>query len=398
MPNQVRNVLLVLLIIVMVLSAFVAGYFMRDFAATRDTSVYAQEDFEVFWEAWERIEESFLGDLPDGRQRTYAAIRGSMQVLDDPYTVFVEPIAREHEREQLQGRFGGIGAYVRRPEDGGPIILEPIPGNPAEMAGILAGDILIAIDGVPVTAEMTVTDVANMVKGEKGTSVILTVTHPGAAEEVEIEIVRDDILIPSVTSQILEEDPEIGYLRLSRFSGESGGEVADALEELLDQGATQFILDLRQNRGGLLDAAIDVADHFLDGGLVLVQQSKDEGERTFKATLRTVVPDAPLVILVDGGTASAAEIVAGALQDRGRAKLVGNEPTFGKGSVQLVFDLNDGSSVHVTSARWFTPGRKQLDGAGLDPDVLVEVTQEAIDNGRDEVLTQAIELLKQEGS
>ncbi len=397
MPNTVRNGLIVLLLIVLVLSAFVAGYFMRDFTTARDTSVYAQEDFDVFWEAWGKIEESFLGEIPDGRQRTYAAIRGSMEILDDPYTVFVEPIAREHEREQLQGRFGGIGAYVRRPEDGGPIILEPIPGNPAETAGILAGDILIAVDGVPITDDMTVTDVADMVKGEKGKAVILTVQHPGESEVVDIEIVRDDILIPSVTSQILEEDPEIGYVRLSRFSGESSSEVADALEELLDQGATHFILDLRQNRGGLLDAAIDVADHFLDGGPVLVQQSKDEGERTFKATLRTLVPEAPLIILIDGGTASAAEIVAGALQDRGRAQLVGDGPTFGKGSVQLVFDLNDGSSVHVTSARWFTPGRKQLDGEGLEPDVLVEVTQEAIDNGRDEVLAQAVQLL-QEGS
>lgn len=392
-----RNGLTIILLIVLVLSAFIAGYFIRDFLSSRDASVYAQEDFDVFWEAWGRIDDSFLGEMPDSRQRTYAAIRGSMDILDDPYTIFVEPVAREHEREQLQGRFGGIGAYVRRPEDGGPIILEPIPGNPAEAAGILSGDILVAVDGTPVTDDMTVSDVADIVKGEKGTAVVLTILHEGESEEVDIEIVRADILIPSVAFRILEEDPQIGYIRLSRFSGESGGEVADALEDLLDQGATLFVLDLRQNRGGLLDAAIDVSDHFLDGGPVLLQQSKDEGERTFKATLRTLVPDAPLVILVDGGTASASEIVAGALQDRGRAQLVGNENTFGKGSVQLVFDLDDGSSVHVTSARWFTPERTQLDGEGLEPDILVELTQEAADNGRDEVLNRAIQLL-QEGS
>ncbi len=349
-----------------------------------------------FWEAWGRIEESFLGELPEGRQRTYAAIRGSMETLDDPYTIFVEPVAREHEREQLQGSFGGIGAYVSRPEDGGPVVLEPIPGNPAEAAGILPGDVLVAVDGTPITAEMTVAEVADIVKGEKGTAVVLTVVHPDETEEVDIEIIRSDILIPSVVYRILEEDPQIGYVRLSRFSAESGGEVAEALEDLLDQGAKQFVLDLRQNRGGLLDAAIDISDNFLDGGPVLLQESKGDGERTYQATSKTLVPEAPLVILIDGGTASASEIVAGALKDRGRAQLVGSENSFGKGSVQLVFDLDDGSSVHVTSARWFTPERTPLDGEGLEPDILVELTQEAIDNGRDEVLIRAIELLQEQ--
>jgi carboxyl-terminal processing protease len=391
-----RNFLSIFLLVVLVISAFVTGYFMRDILSARDASVYAQEEFEVFWEAWGKIESSFIGEIPEGRQRTYAAIRGSMETLDDPYTIFVEPVAREHEREQLQGRFGGIGAYVSRPEDGGPVILEPIPGNPAEAAGILSGDVLISVDGIRITADMTVSDVADIVKGEKGTAVVLTVIHPDKPEEVDIEIIRADILIPSVSYRILEEDPQIGYIRLSRFSGESGSEVADALEDLLDQGADQFIFDLRQNRGGLLDSAIDISDNFLDGGPILLQQSKDEGERTFNASRKTLVPEAPLVILVDGGTASASEIVAGALKDRGRAQLVGNENTFGKGSVQLVFDLDDGSSVHVTSARWFTPEHTQLDGEGLEPDIMVELTQEAIDNGRDEVLNRAIQLLQEE--
>jgi carboxyl-terminal processing protease len=396
MSNKVRNSLTILLLVTLMISAFVAGYFIRDIRSTYDASAYDQEDFEVFWEAWGKIEDNFLGEIPNGRQRTYAAIRGSMDALDDPYTVFIEPVAREHEREQLQGKFGGIGAYVSRPEDGGPVILEPIPGNPAEAAGILSGDVLVSVDGELLTADMTVAEVADIVKGDKGTVVVLTVIHQGESEEVDIEIVRADILIPSVTYRIMEEDPQIGYIRLSRFSGESGGEVADALEELLAQGASQFTLDLRQNRGGLLDAAIDISDHFLDGGPVVLQQSKDDGEKTFNATLKTMVPEAPLVILIDGGTASASEIVAGALKDRDRAQLVGNENSFGKGSVQLVFDLDDGSSVHVTSARWFTPKRTQLDGEGLEPDILVELTQEAIDNGRDEVLNRAIQLLQEE--
>ncbi len=135
------------MLIVLAAAAFIAGYFANDIVASRNGSAHAQEEFDVFWEAWDRINSSFIGELPDGKQRTYAAIRGSMQSLDDPYTIFVEPVARQHEREQLEGVFGGIGAYVSRPEDGGPIVLEPIPGNPAESAGIVAGDVLQAVDG-----------------------------------------------------------------------------------------------------------------------------------------------------------------------------------------------------------------------------------------------------------
>jgi carboxyl-terminal processing protease len=390
MSKNLRNVITISMLILLAAAAFVAGYFANDLIAFQNGSAHAQEEFDVFWEAWSRIEGSFIGDLPEGKQRTYAAIRGSMLALNDPYTVFVEPVARQRERERLEGIFGGIGAYVSRPEDGGPIVLEPIPGNPAEAAGILAGDILQAVDGTSITPEMTVADVADLVKGEKGTAVVLTILHPGETTPVDISVIRGDILLPSVVYRLLEEGQNIGYIRLSRFSGESGEEVARAIEDLQDQGAEQFVLDLRQNRGGLLDAAIAVSDHFLDGGLVLLQQSKDEGERSFNATNKTLERDAPLVLLVDGGSASASEIVAGALQDRERATLIGPEATFGKGSVQLVYDLSDGSSVHVTSARWFTPNRTQLDGEGISPDIIVELTQEAIDNGRDEVLNRAI--------
>jgi carboxyl-terminal processing protease len=210
---------------------------------------------------------------------------------------------------------------------------------------------------------------------------------------VDIAVVRADILLPSVTFRLLEADPTIGYISLSRFSGESGNEVGAALQELLSQGATRFVLDLRQNGGGLRDAAVDVADHFLNNGPVLYLDSQQEGERVFNASDETLAPDQPLVVLIDSGTASASEIVAGALRDRERATLIGNSPTFGKGSVQLVFDLSDGSSVHVTSARWLTPNRLQLDGEGIPPDILVEVTQDDIDNGRDPVLERAAQYL-----
>ena len=396
MSEKLRNFLAILLLITLAVSAFVAGYFMNDFVELRmgGTLVRDQNDFDLFWEAWGRIESTFIGEIPTSKEMTYGAIRGSVALLNDPYTIFVEPVARQQEIQSLQGTFGGIGAFLSRPEEGGDILLEPMPGNPAEAAGIRSQDVLLAVDGTPITPELTVGEVAELIKGEIGTDVVLTVRHADETESVDISITRDRILDPSVSSRILAEDETIGYIRLTRFSGESSQEVEVAIVDLLDQGAERLILDMRRNGGGLLDAAVDVADHFLADGPILYQQSQGEGERVYSATAETVAPDIPMIVLVDGGTASAAEIVAGALQDRGRAIMIGSSATFGKGSVQLVFDLSDGSSVHVTSARWYTPDRHQIDQQGLAPEIVVEITQEAIDNGIDQVLLRAIEELQ----
>jgi carboxyl-terminal processing protease len=392
MSNQLRNGLTVFMLVLLAVSAFLAGYLTRELTGVR-SDAYAQEDMSLFWEAWGHVQDTFIGEIPTDNAITYGAIRGSLGTLNDPYTVFIEPAVRDVERESLQGRFGGIGAYIRLDEATGVVTLEPIPGNPAEAAGIQAGDILLAVDGAPLAADLTVPQIAELIKGETGTSVRLRLQRPGEAEPYEVDVVRADILLPSVTYQLLEADPTIGYVNLSRFSGESGQEVGAALGALLDQGAERFILDLRSNGGGLRDAAVAVADHFLVGGPVLYLDSRDGGERAYEASTTTLVPDAPLVVLVDGGTASASEIVAGALQDRQRATLIGSQ-TFGKGSVQLVYDLSDGSSVHVTSARWLTPNRQQIDQLGLAPDITVEVTQEAIDSGRDPALERAITFLQ----
>lgn len=393
-----RNVLAICLLVLLAASAFVAGYFTNDFVELQQAPAAFSgangNDFDLFWEAWGLVETSFLGELPNSKELTYGAISGAIGLLDDPYTFFVEPVAREQERQSLQGTYGGIGATLSRPEEGGEIVLEPIPGNPAELAGIQSGDILLAIDGEDVPAELTVQEVADLIRGEKGTVVVLTVIHPDETEAVEVEIERGDILIPSVTHTILAEDETIGYIRLSRFSGESGNEIETAVLDLQEQGAEKLILDLRGNGGGLLEAAVSVADHFMEDGDILYQQTRGEDERIYSANEETLAPDIPLVILIDGGSASSSEILAGALRDNERAVLVGSGPTFGKGSVQLVYDLSDGSSVHVTSSRWFTPDRHQIDQQGLQPDVLVTVTQDDIDNGRDAVLIQAIEALQ----
>lgn len=395
MSNKARNLFLFSLILLLVVAAFAAGYVANEYVDLSTGTARAAENeeaFSVFWEAWGWVEQSYLGEIPPMKQVTYGAIRGALDSLGDPYTVFIEPPARDQERDSLRGNFGGIGAHLTRNEEG-EVVLDPIPGNPAEAAGILAGDVLLAVDGQPIDDTMTVQEIAQMIRGEKGTTVTLTVRHPGADGPAEVEIERDDILIPSVSYRLLEEAPATGYLQLTRFSGESSTEVGEAIVDLRDQGADRLIVDVRQNGGGLLDAAIDVADHFLRGGPVLYQESKGEGEQVYEASDETLAANLPLVVLVDGGTASSAEILAGALQDRDRAMLIGSQ-TFGKGSVQLVYDLSDGSSVHVTSSRWYTPDRHQIDQRGLTPDIPVEMTQQAIDAGRDVVLERAVEYLQ----
>lgn len=381
----------IVLFILFVVS-FTAGLAVRDVVDGRIGLARTDGDeqqFSLFWEAWGWIRSSYIGDIPPMKQVTYGAIRGALHELGDPYTVFVEPPARQDERENLRGNFGGIGAHISRDEQGR-IVLDPIPDNPAELAGIRSGDVLLAVDGEAIGADLSVEEVAELIRGEKGTTVTLTLLQDGSSEPVAIDVVRADILIPSVTYRMLAQSPAVGYIELSRFSGESSSEMRDAITDLQSQGAQKLILDLRQNGGGLLDAAIEVADHFLREGPIVYQVSKTQDEQVFEADNDELASEMPLLVLVDGGTASASEILAGALQDRGRALLVGTQ-TFGKGSVQLVYDLSDGSSVHVTASRWLTPERNQIDQQGLAPDITVDASEETTGDGEDIVLHRAIE-------
>lgn len=407
MSDKERNILVSVMIVLIPVGAFLAGWFTNDYvrylrdlenpallAASAEDTAVPRSDISLFWEAWHLVENNFIGDLPDERELSYAAIRGAMASLNDPYTVFLEPQIRDQEQISLRGNFGGIGAYVQRNE-AGDVVLVPIPGNPAEEAGIQDGDILLAVDGTKITADMTTEEIATMIRGEKDTDVVLTVLHPDETDPTEVAVTRGDILVPSVFARTLPDQPDIGYIQLSRFSGESAREMAETMRELQGEGIKALILDLRGNGGGLLDASVDIADQFVTDGELLLQESRTDGERVYEATAEDdVAPDLPLVVLVDGNTASAAEILAGALQDNDRAELIGTV-TFGKGSVQLVYDLSDGSSIHVTSARWLTPSGSAIDQQGLTPDIVIAPTEEALADGRDEILEEAIEYLRE---
>jgi carboxyl-terminal processing protease len=388
--NKVKSAVLVFLGILLFAGTFGTG-FATATVLNRHLNPMAEETdaFQLFWEAWGLVERDFFGHLPDETQLTYGAIRGSLATLNDPYTIFVEPQPREMERDALRGHFGGIGAYVTQDEEGR-FLLDPIDeGQPAAVAGILTGDVLLAVDGRPVTPEMTVEDVVVTIRGPVGEEVTLTVLHPGETTPVDLTVMRAIIELPSATWRILDQDPTIGYIQLTRFTERSPAEVETAIKELTAAGADKLVLDLRHNGGGLLQSAIQVLGHFLDNDVVLYEQRAGHEERSIRASRGGIATETPLVVLVDGGTASASEIVAGALQDLERAPLVGQK-TFGKGSVQLIYDLSDGSSLHVTSARWYTPSHQPLDGQGLEPTFAVAHDE----SDQDRQLERAIEVLR----
>jgi carboxyl-terminal processing protease len=390
--RTVQIIVSALLITGLLIGAFGAGI-GTTWLLMHDSTANAEEaaGFSIFWEAWHLVERNFYGDLPSGQQLAWGAIRGALDTLDDPYTTFLEPQPRQREKEDLSGRFGGIGAFVSQVEDGS-IILDPMPGLPAEQAGVQKGDAVLRVDDTEITPEMTVDDVVTLVRGEVGTTVRLTLRRPGQEEPVVVEIERQEIPSPSLEARMLEEATGVGYIRIMLFSDRTPAELQEAIPELQEQGMEQLILDLRGNGGGMLNAAIDVSSEFLDEGVVLYQVSRGEEERSEPVKRGGTFLEGDLVVLVDGGTASASEIVAGALRDQGRAILIGQK-TYGKGSVQSVFDLSDGSSVHITSSQWLTPGRHQISGQGLMPDIEVPFTEEDRNQGLDPQLQRAIDYL-----
>jgi len=369
---------------------FVAGFTLHGYLARDQTPVEAAE-FHVFWEAWHILDQSFLGEHPSTVQRVYGAIRGMVQSYGDPYTVFVEPQPRQREREDLRGEFGGIGAWIIREKDGS-YSLRPMPDMPAARAGIQEGDLLVTVDGREITPAMSQDEVINLVRGPIGTTVRIQVRRASIPGLLTFEIRRQRIETPSVEWRILDAPPHTGYIRLTIFTERTADELTKALDELTKQGVNRLVLDLRHNNGGLLEAAVDVSSIFLRDGVVLYEIKTGGQEKTYFVRRRPLVFDGSLVVLVDGATASAAEIVAGALQDHGRALLFG-EKTFGKGSVQLVHDLSDGSSLHVTFARWLTPNHRQIDQQGLEPDIPVATSDQDRQAGRDPVLERALEQL-----
>jgi carboxyl-terminal processing protease len=335
------------------------------------------------------LKEEYYGDLPDAQTLPRAALRGVLATLDDKNTALIEPDISKLLNEDSSGTFEGIGAMVRINQDNVLEIARLFPGQPAEKAGVKEGDVVTAVDDRSIVG-FSVYEAVALIRGPAGTTVKLTILRKGESKPIEIGVTRAKITIPVVTSKMLDGD--IAYVSLFDFSSPATDQLNSSLQTSLDQKPKGLILDLRDNPGGFLQQAIQVADIFLDSGVVVTEKDKNGQGQTFRSGPRGIAQDVPMVVLVNGGSASASEIVAGALQDRDRAKLIG-ETTFGKGSVQLPHVLTDGSELRITIAHWFTPNDRQIQGTGLTPDIVVPLTEDDTSAGRDPQLDRAVQYL-----
>ena len=384
MSKTMKVTLISLLLVAVLVLSFGFGYDLGS-----RTPPGQKEGLESVGQAWDIIFNEYVDrDQLDTTTLSQGAIEGMLEALDDPYTSYLDAESQQLGLSTLEGEFEGIGAHVTI-RDEQLTIIAPIADSPADKAGIRAGDVILEIDGVS-TAEMSLAEAVLKIRGPEETSVRLLILHEELGQTVEqyelmeeIEVVRAKIELPSV---YLEMKGDIAYIGITYFSERTDEELSPVLESIVDKEARGIILDLRHNSGGLLAVVIDVASHFLKEGVV-VNVVDSQGEQTALEVKRMeVTTDLPMVVLVDSFTASGGEVLAGALQDYGRATIAGNK-TFGKGSVNVLRQLKDGSAVYITTARWLTPSGRLIEGEGIEPDYELELEVE-------ETLQWAIDCLK----
>jgi carboxyl-terminal processing protease len=348
------------------------------------------ELFEAFWQAWDLVHDQFVDQPVDDVALMRGAIKGMLEALNDQHTSYLDPVQFESSEERLQGQeYEGIGAWVDITGEYLTII-SPMPGSPAEEAGLQPGDQVIAVDGEDMTG-MDGEAVRQKVIGPRGSQVRLTIRREGVEEPFDVFVRRASIVVPSIDYKMLEEN--IAYIRLFTFGDDTTRDLRDALKELLAENPAGLILDLRYNGGGYLNTAIDVGSEFIKDGVLMYEVFGDGSRRTFESNGKGLATSIPLVILVNDGSASASEIVAGAVQDYGRGQLVG-VPTFGKGSVQIYTPLmEEQGAVRITIARWLTPNGRTIHEEGLTPDVVIEMPEEGAGQDEDPQLQKAIDIL-----
>ncbi len=401
--KNVRTSIYVLTSLILLIGVFSLGTYMgysrrpeieKVFSITnKNTQVETTADFNSFWKAWNLInEKSLYAKKISDQDRVYGAISGLASSLKDPYTVFFPPEENKLFTDEIKGSFGGIGAEVGI-KDQVLTVVAPLKDNPAMKVGLKSGDKILKIDKTA-TNEMTVDEAINLIRGPKGTIVTLLVLRPGEKTTREFKITRDEIAIPTIDTEFRNDN--IFVLKFYSFSENSANLFKDALQKFIDTRSHKLIIDLRGNPGGYLDAAVNIASWFVDQGKTVV--SEDFGENRKPIIYRSHGPklfdkSLQLVVLVDGGSASASEILAGALKEHGIATLVG-EKTFGKGSVQELVDITDDTSLKITVARWLTPNGVSISDHGLDPDVEVSINQKDLDAGRDPQLDKAVSILE----
>ncbi len=402
--KQVRSFFLILTFGVLV---FAGGYetasvrlgasdnpLIQKFVSNPTGSAPAGADFSEFWNVWGRLQQSYFDPKAiDYQKMTYGSIKGLAQSLGDPYTQYLTPDENKQANENLSGSFYGVGIELGY-KDSVLAVVSPIAGSPAEKAGIKAGDLILHIKDAKKnldvdTTNMTLPTAVTDIRGDKGTVVTLTVLHTGATKTTPLDITRDTITVPSVElSYVKQGGKTIAHLSLHQFGGNTESEWAQKIAEIQANHVDGLVLDLRDNPGGYLDEAVYIVSEFVDSGVVVQQQGRTNTD-TYTVNRHGSLLSIPMTVLINGGSASAAEITAGALQDHKRATIVG-EQSFGKGTVQEIQDLPDGSSLHVTIAHWLLPSGRWIGKEGITPDMKVASGD---DPAKDLQLDAAVKLL-----
>lgn len=375
-------------------------------------------DFNLFWEVWDKVEETYLERKNiDQRKMVLGAISGMVASLGDPYTVFLPPSENKDAKDDLRGDFEGVGIQIGYNKEQKLAVMAPLSGTPAEAAGLKAGDLILRIVDTAQKIDQDTTGIAlpeavKLIRGPKGSLVKLTIQREGLEKPFEVSLERSTIVVKSVEVKFVrsagvspdKKEKVVAVLRLSRFGERTDEEWQEAIDNIQKEIASSqnfagVILDLRNNPGGFLQGAIFIGSEFLSSGAVVLQDKGIDGKETFSVNRQGQLLREPLVVLINGGSASASEIVAGALQEVKRAKLVG-EKTFGKGTVQEAQDLPGGAGLHITVARWLLPSGKSIDKEGVKPDFEVKMDEKDLpadqaDQTKDPQLQKAIELLTQ---
>lgn len=342
-------------------------------------------DFSLFWDVWAEVTDKFAGQV-DNQKMIGDAINGALSSLDDPYTHYLSPDEAKRLNDDLNGNFDGIGAKIEL-RDNLITVFAPLEGSPAEKVGLRGKDVIVKIDGVE-TKGMSLDEAIDKIRGQKGTSVKLTIVREGEPEPLDFDVVRDTIVIKSVKWEM--KDGQIAYLNINQFGADTIELLEKQLSEIIAAQPKGIIVDVRNNPGGFLDVAVDASSLFIKDRGAIVKEEDKGGRLTEKpATLKPQLVDQPLIVLVNAGSASASEIFAGAVQDYGRGRLIG-ETTFGKGSVQVLESVRGGGAVRITVAKWLTPKGRHINKQGIDPDIKVELTAEDIKAEKDPQLEKAL--------
>lgn len=385
-----------IILIILFLTIFGLGYFSGKSSIVCKVCPPEKVDFSLFWEAWDRLSKEYIDSSKlDTKKMIYGAISGMTDSLEDPYTAFFTPEKGKNFLEEVEGSFEGVGMEVGK-RQGQIQVIAPLEGTPAQKAGLIAGDRILKIDD-KFTTNMTIEEAVSYIKGPKDTEVVLTIERNGWDTPREFKIKRAVIEIPSVTWEIKNNGKEdVAYIKIHHFNRNTDYKFYQAANAILKTSAKKIVLDLRNNPGGYLEISVNIAGWFLPRNQVVVIE--DFGEKRkgipFKTTGNSIFLEYPIVVLINEGTASASEILAAALREVRDAKLVGKK-SFGKGSVQEMQILSDGSSLKITIAHWLTPQGLLIAEKGLDPDVEVEITEKDYEEKKDPQLDKALEILKE---